>query len=964
MDDGETWQPTALSLSTSNGTYFRRLVLHPQNSDIMLATSSKGIYKTTDAWETYSLVQAGDFKDLEFNPGNPDIIYATSFSSDGNAKIYKSTNGGNSFSITNSGLNINGLVNRIELAVTKANTDLIYALCSSASNSGFYAFYRSTNNGESWSLLYDDNRENLLGWSPAGTDIGGQGWYDLALAVSPTNSDDIIVGGINLWRSDNGGTKWELSSWLYHTESFDYVHADQHMLTYSHHSNTLFAANDGGIYSSENNGIDWSDKSSNLQILQSYKLGSSSTNKNKIICGNQDNGTFFLNETKWSMVLGGDGMFCYIDPSNEETLYGSAYNGAIYKSENSGEEFVSIKPESNLNGAWITPFIIHPQNPTVLYAAYKDIYQSDDAGENWHKISEELSQENLRTLAVAPSNDNYIYTSTYKRIFKTTNRGVMWEEVPTGFSDLSITSICISPNDPNKIWISLSGYNELDKVFYSANGGISWINYSSGLPNTPINKIVMRYNSNNELFAATDIGVYYRNADTSNWTNYSISLPNAIVSDLEIIEAFNTIRVATYGRGIWEASLPPTLPSKADFEANIVTGCLDAPIQLYYTDSVVYDSLVWVLSDAQLLGNTSNNDTINIKYSLPGKKTIQLKHYKDNTIINEIKYEYLDIRDTLDLTLSPAQYYVCDSSKLKIELRKGYDYIWTPDLYIDTTQGNSVVISPLENITYHINAKHGNCQTTIDLPILYMPDNVCDALFLPTGYAGYFSNDCATFEESEPIPPVGTGENDGCISQDGWCNDQNKLENTLWYKIVIPENGRVRIRINGFDSQIALYSATSFADLLSGNYDFIAANDDISTTNSDSEIDIEDGLTTGDTLYLQLDGSFEGATGEFKISVSDQPSSIKELKKYSNGFSVTFFPNPAHNFTHLIIDNCGGKNLTIELISQTGNIIIQKIVTPYSPTYKTTINTLGLNGLYILRVSTKEQIENKKLVVF
>ena len=962
LDGGENWETTSLSLNTTNELFFRRIAMHPNNNKVMLATSSNGLYYTEDGWETYSLVLNGDYKDIEFSPGNSNIVYASSFDNSGNAIIYRSLDAGKTFTPSMNGVNTNEEVNRIELAVSSANPTMVLALCTSAKNGGFYALFRSTNSGASWQLLYNDTKENLLGWSPSGSDIGGQGWYDLAMAINPGNSNNIVIGGINNWKSTNGGTQWELSSWLYHNDNFNYVHADQHMLKYSPHNNNLYVVNDGGVYTSANNGETWSDITSNLQILQTYKIGSSIKVDSRFICGNQDNGTFLNDTNKWNMVLGGDGMNCFLSPTVPSSMFGSTFNGQLYKSTEYGTDFYSIKPDKDINGAWVTPFIMHPQNSNILYAAYKNVYKSNDAGESWISLSTELSEENLQNLAVSLSNDNYIYTATHTKLYKTTNGGTEWIEVPTGFSDLAITSICISPNDPNKIWLSLSGYNELDKVYYSANGGESWSNISEGLPNVPVNEIVMRLNSRNELFAATDIGVYYTHADTNKWFDYSINLPNVIVSDIEIIEPLNKLRAATYGRGIWEADLPEPLPSKANFEANILSGCLNAPIQLYYKDTVQFDSLVWLHPGGTLVNQSILNDTIEVEYGTQGKKTIQLKHYYTNKLISEIKFEYLDIRDTLDITLLPVQYNVCDSTEINIQLSRGYEYSWSPNTFLDTTKGNSVNVKPLKSIIYSVDAKHGTCNTILELPVLYMPDKICDATFLETGAKRIFSNHCATIEENEPIPPVGTGLNDGCISDNGWCLGQDVLENSLWFKVIVPDNGRVRVRVDGFDSQIALYSANECADLLTGDYDFIAANDDMSNSNLGSEIDVTEGLTVGDTLFLQLDGSFNGQTDVFEILVSDQPSSIKAQPIIQNS-QLSIYPNPASDYINLSIKEMLGSEITIDFISITGKKELSYTINQYTIGESIQIKTSQLSGLYFLRISSDSDLFISKVLI-
>src|SRR4030042_4011077 len=199
-DGGNSWQPTSLSRQVSDQVAFRKILINPSFPDIMIATSSDGIYGTADGWNNFSRVRSGHFKDLEYRPSDYSVIYATSYDYAGNAKIYKSFNGGLSFYESMAGMSISGKVNRIELAVTPANPGVIYALCSDVTNDGFYALYKSSDSGISWTLIYNNTKVNLLGWSPSGLDQGGQGSYDLSLAVSPTNENEIYVGGVKVWR--------------------------------------------------------------------------------------------------------------------------------------------------------------------------------------------------------------------------------------------------------------------------------------------------------------------------------------------------------------------------------------------------------------------------------------------------------------------------------------------------------------------------------------------------------------------------------------------------------------------------------------------------------------------------------------------------------------------------------------------------------------------------------------------
>ncbi len=966
IDGGETWDTTNLSFSISNHLYFRRIIMHPENPDTMFATSNSGIYKTTDGWETFtSLNTTESFRDIEFKPGDPTYIYATTYNIYGDAKILRSTDGGETFNDISTSLDFSN-VDRSELAVSVANPNYIYAVASKASTGGLYSVIRSTNSGNSWVEVFNDDFENLLGWAEDGEDHadGGQGWYDLSLAVSPTDINTIILGGVNVWKSTNGGSAWSLSGFWTHGSSVDYVHADQHMFAYSPITNDLFTANDGGIYKSSDDGDNWNDISNDIQILQSYKLGISQLSEGKIITGNQDNGTFLLTSNEWFSLLGGDGMQCHIDPTNDDILYGSFYYGDIYRSNDGGLTFYSIKPSGSGDGEWVTPYILHPVTPATIYAGFKEVYKSSDRGETWAPISENLTTSNLEQLAVSASNDNFIYASHGNTIYKTTNGGTNWTTLANSLPDETITSICISPNDYNEVWITFSGYSENIKVYHTLDGGSTWSNYSEGLPNLPVNDIIFRHNSIKELYLATDIGVYFRHADTNTWLNFSNNLPNVIVTDLEIADDFNLLRAATYGRGVWETRLKGFVPSKAEFAATPVSSCSDAPILITYRGEAPYDSLVWDLAGATLDFENINKDSLIVHYSEIGSKTIGLSHYSDGIVTNEVKSDYLDIsNNSIDFTINPDQLFVCDDSEFFVYLPPvGYDYSITPSTGVVNLTENVLTMQILDDMTYTVTATHGTCKADKDLSFSVMPDKICDAIFIPEGISGPFSNNCALSQVNEPVPPIGSDlVSKGCVSQDGWCEDENVIRKSVWFKVVVAETGKIEVKATGFDTKIALYQADDCNSLLSSSYTLLAANDDISNDNSASTIYYLDELTPGDTLYLQVDGSAGGKTGMFMVEIINNPTGVEQTNKTVSNIKV--FPNPANNEFTVRMLVPGRSKVDIDIFDETGKLIKSKPGIEEVSFFEETINTSELSGLYIVRIKTKDQVKMRKVII-
>ena len=258
----------------------------------------------------------------------------------------------------------------------------------------------------------------------------------------------------------------------------------------------------------------------------------------------------------WDAVRGADGMECAIDPYDEDLLYSSSQYGGLRKSFNGGNNWDNIKPVS-YDGAWVTPYKIHPNNNNMIVAGYDEVYLSLTSGAVWDSISYNVSGgQSVRTIALAPSNEDYIYAATYSRLMKTTNSGQSWTSIKPGLPNYNISDVTVSDNDPNRLWVTMSEYNASNKVFESTNGGATWTNITgTNLPNLPVNCIVHQANANEDLYIGTDIGVYHKDNTMSDWAPYKNGLPNVVVNELEIHYPTNRIRAATFGRGVWDSPL-------------------------------------------------------------------------------------------------------------------------------------------------------------------------------------------------------------------------------------------------------------------------------------------------------------------------------------------------------------------------------------------------------------------------
>jgi len=548
-DGGATWKTTGLSYAISDGNMVNRLIVHPTTQNTLIAATSRGVFKTTDGGTTWSTKLSDmSFIDFEYKPGDFSTFYGCTSS----GTIYVTRDGGTNWvEVFNES---DG--SRIELAVTAHDANYVYALISDGSG-GFYKMLKSTDAAATFTSVLDHTTINLLGWEADGTDSGGQGWYDLALAVSPTNKDIVLVGGVNSWRSTDGGATWNILTHWYGANDVQAVHADKHAIEYRSNGD-VFECNDGGLYKSSADGENYADRSSGLIISQIYKLSVSATDPNEIIAGLQDNGTKLKSGDTWKDVKGGDGMECIIDYTDVNVQYGTYTNGQISRTLDRWENSTEIQPADAGDGAWVTPYIISPDDNNTLYAGYADIWKTTDRGDSWVKISDYASANKFRAMAIAPSNTKVLYVSDASQLYKTTDDGATWSEItgslPTGSSN--ITYVAVKNDDENTLWVTMSGYNS-KRVYESVDGGTTWTDISSGMPDLPANTIVQNKQVEGEvhLYVGTEVGIYFKKGE-NDWVEYSTGLPNVRIGEIEIYYDSNPelskLRAATYGRGMWE----------------------------------------------------------------------------------------------------------------------------------------------------------------------------------------------------------------------------------------------------------------------------------------------------------------------------------------------------------------------------------------------------------------------------
>ncbi|MEX2597938.1 MAG: PKD domain-containing protein [Salibacteraceae bacterium] len=622
---GQTW---SVSNTGMGNRTVGQMLMHPTNSSYLLAATSGGVYRSQNAGASWTLETAGDnFKDMKFKPGNPDVVYATETS--GGANFWRSTDGGDSWTMITSGLP--ATAQRYAIAVTPNNPDVVYLVRSIGSAYG--GVYKSTDSGNSFTT--QSTTPNILSWNenPPVNGGGGQGWYDLCIAADPDDENTVCVGGVNIFKSTDGGVNWDCSAHWVGSATAASVHADHHWLEYSPYDGKLYNCNDGGLYYTADDGNSWPEISDSLGIAQIYKIGVSANTNRFTINGYQDNGTAIWDNNLFRTERGGDGMECIIDPSNDDIVYATIYFGNIARSFDNGYSFGSFAAQ-NVNGitesgAWVTPFIVDVNNPETMFIGYKNVWRTTDAyaaNPTFTAISNSLAgsnSSNMRALRLSKVNNNRLFAlRSDNKLFRTDNAlapNPTWTDLTTNLpSGWFIPDIETSPENNNTIWLIRNNV-----VYKSTNSGASWTNINNNLPNIGKNCLVADPYSDGGLYLGTDAGVYYIDNTLTNWVTFDDGLPaSAEVTELEIFHPNGNwegsrIRAGTYGRGLWESDLydPGTNAPVVFMDLSIDSTdiCTSDTILLYNNSAYGVDSLHWtVVPGAGVTYVNGTSDTSNI----------------------------------------------------------------------------------------------------------------------------------------------------------------------------------------------------------------------------------------------------------------------------------------------------------------------------------------------------------------
>ena len=608
-DGGATWLPTVY---LGNSSVIPQVIVAGSDSNVVLAATDRGLYRSTDAGASFAKVAlaTGQTPDPYVwsiaATGGLGFVLSLEANTAGttttDGQIWKSSDNGATWT-KSTGVTKSGGVGRITVAAatgtgSNGSTTVVYAMAAkplATTATDLADIFKSTNGGTSFTALSAATKKYSNGNTESrsyNTILGGQGWYNHMIIVSPTSDRTVYTGGQLLTaRTIDGFSKIaQISNWLKQF-SLGYVHADMHAAAFV--GTTLYVGSDGGLFRSANptaTNPTWTNLNEGITTHLMYSVGSSMSNVNTVVAGLQDNGTRVRSGSTsvFNQPIGGDGFGSDINASDATKMLGSLYYSRIYKSTNSGSTFAAASTgisESNNSGT--APFITQiatftgdATGNTVYTTSNTKVYKSTNYATTWTALgSTGLATTPsggaiyIRNVSASHSNGSQVGVVTNGgRVFATSNGGTAWTQIGKSSSaqlsapdtssagvmpgnELSLSSVYFDRVSPTTIYVSsVAPQSTATHLWKTTDSGVTWTAIDgNGLPTgVPVNLITSDPGDANTLYAGTHLGVYRSPDAGATWVRFGTGLPLVNVTDLYVSENSQLLRVATFGRGIWE----------------------------------------------------------------------------------------------------------------------------------------------------------------------------------------------------------------------------------------------------------------------------------------------------------------------------------------------------------------------------------------------------------------------------
>ncbi|MCH7884654.1 MAG: glycosyl hydrolase [Planctomycetes bacterium] len=595
-DGGKNWENMGLKDSEHIGM----ILIDPRDSDVVYVAAQgplwrsggdRGLYKTTDGGKTWiRILHISDdtgVNEVHMDPRNPDILYASSYqrrrhvwtliNGGPESAVYKSTNAGLTWRKLTKGLPKVDM-GRIGLCVSPVNPDVIYAIVEAQQDKG--GFFRSTNRGETW------KRRNKY-------DTASAQYYN-EVVCDPVDVDRVYLLDTFMHVTEDGGKTFQRTPRKHR-------HVDDHALWIDPDDNDyLLVGCDGGVYESFDRGKNWLFKD-NLPVTQFYRV---SVDNSKpfyyIYGGTQDNNTqggpsrtlspAGITNEDWFITVGGDGYETVIDPEDPNIVYSQWQYGGLVRHDRRSGEIVDIKPreapdDEPYRWNWDSPVILSPHSHTRLYFAANKLFRSDNRGDSWTVISDDLTRRmdrnqlkvmdkvqsvdavaknrstsiygNIVSLAESSLAEGLIYVGTDDGLIQVTeNAGETWRKIALfpGIPDMAYVScLTASLHDADTVYAAFDNHKKGDFKPYllkSTDRGVNWESIAGDLPEREtVYSIQQDHEKSDLIFTGTEFGVYFTVDGGKRWIRLKGGMPTIAVKDIAIQRRENDLVLGTFGRG-------------------------------------------------------------------------------------------------------------------------------------------------------------------------------------------------------------------------------------------------------------------------------------------------------------------------------------------------------------------------------------------------------------------------------
>ncbi|MFY0608339.1 MAG: T9SS type A sorting domain-containing protein [Cyclobacteriaceae bacterium] len=990
LDGGQTWSQLP---NSSSFYYVNDIIVRNESGNSVLyagvrgnyyegewhGTNDTGLFRSVDGGANYSQVlpniSGTPYAPADIELGAENRIWVGSQSNpfgDGGGTILYSDDGNNwTVSTTRSD------AGRVELATAPSNKDVVYALIEG--DGVVKEVIKTTDRGASWNNLPEPNDSDP--GIPASDFTRGQAWYDLIMTVDPNDANTVLAGGIDLFKSTDGGTNWTQISHWYGGFGFPNVHADQHSMAFKPGSSTdIIFGNDGGMYVSTNmtsNSPSFTNRNNNYNVTQFYAAAlHPDQGKNYFLAGSQDNGTQRFQESGLNATTeayGGDGAYCFIDQKNGNIQIVSYVRNVYALSTNGGNSFNDFVDDQN-SGSFINP-ADYDDNLGVMFSG-----ASENSIARFLDIKTGSPNRNDINIALGSDATHFRvspYTTASSTLYVGTQAGSLYKLTDANgspsstnikgasFPDGSISCIELGASE-NEILVTFSNYG-VTSVWYTSDGGSNWISKEGDLPDMPVRWALFNPNNRSEVILATELGIWRtENFDNANptWAPSNIGLANVRVDMLQIRDSDNEVIAATFGRGLYSSSGFST-GTNTELSANFSASVSNVEVggSVSFSDNSTGSPIAWSWTFEGGTPNTSDLQNPTVTYSTPGSYdvTLQVTNAQNETSTKTLQ-EFITVNEQALSNLVAYQ----------------------PDGW-----GNSITIS--NNSDDFTNTAQIGSQDDIFLSyaIANLGDTPIDQEFKVSididgsnvGTTNWDYNSSTTLTngffvtwENEKLAALAEGEHTVTITLDseGTLSETNEADNTATYTfMVLPSCGGATTLTS--DSGTIEDGSGSSNYFNSRNCQWIIAPEKASSiTLSFSEFNLEN-----DFDFLYVYGKSDSSTPLYSLTGSSVPDDITILESEitlsfisdaeitSEGWKLTYtsefnqailsvelenqwkvFPVPTENQLNIIgngpadfvLTNLSGQTLTSGTLHDSKTLDVSD--------YK--------SGIYLLKVSTSD----------